>query len=97
MNMVTLSIGFDDGGRAGGLLHLVNAAATYDHIIVQILVFFSVYVRVTQLQVLDSTASLHNAALSILTIVVKYKNIKSHRIVQLFFYQSTFRFLFLTC
>lgn len=70
-NIVTLSVGSNDTGRAGGLFFLVNAAATYDDIIVHVLVFFSVYVSVTQLQVLDSTTMFtqHDAALRKLTIL----------------------------
>lgn len=66
MNTVTFSIGSNDAARAGGLLVLVSVAATYNDIIVDILVFFLCICKcVTQLPVLDSTAMFqqHNAAL----------------------------------
>lgn len=82
MIMVTLSIGSNDAGRAGGLFILVNAAATYDDIIVHMLVFSSVYVSVTQLPVLDSTAmcTQHNAALND-TIFKSHSENKNEKVV----------------
>lgn len=41
MNTVTLSKGFDDADRAGGLLALENAAATYEDILIQVEYFFN--------------------------------------------------------